>query len=183
MADNKVVNTTQLEADLTSIADGIRAKAESSDSLVFPSGFVDAIANIVTGGGLPSGFSAFASGTFTPTSALTGNQSIEHGLGVTPNFFYLIALGNMNVSNTSYVISQQCFLKTWTYNSTICYGFRLTHYRNSYGNMQHYAEALTSSYLQNNCLNDTTFSIYGGSDYPIRGGTSHLWICGVIDGL
>lgn len=46
MADNKVVNATQLEADLTSIADAIRAKAQSSDSLAFPNGFAEAIANI-----------------------------------------------------------------------------------------------------------------------------------------
>lgn len=51
MAENKVVNITQLEADLTSIANTIREKSGASGSLVFPNGFVDAIASIETGGG------------------------------------------------------------------------------------------------------------------------------------
>lgn len=46
MAENKVVNTTQLEADLTSIADAIREKTGGSDSLAFPDGFVSAMDNL-----------------------------------------------------------------------------------------------------------------------------------------
>lgn len=47
MANEFAVN----QADLTSIADAIREKSGASDALVFPNGFVDAIANIETGGG------------------------------------------------------------------------------------------------------------------------------------
>jgi hypothetical protein len=45
MANEFAVN----QADLTSVADAIREKAGVSDTLVFPSGFVDAIANLSSG--------------------------------------------------------------------------------------------------------------------------------------
>jgi hypothetical protein len=38
------------QSDLTSIADAIREKAETTDKLVFPNGFVEAISGIETGG-------------------------------------------------------------------------------------------------------------------------------------
>jgi hypothetical protein len=75
MAENKVVNTTQLDADLTSIANAIRAKAESSDSLVFPSGFVDAIANISSGDS--EGHYLLINEKITIASAITTNQKVD----------------------------------------------------------------------------------------------------------
>ena len=51
MAYDKAVDSTQLDADLTLIADAIRTKGGTSASLAFPSGFIDAIDDIPTGGG------------------------------------------------------------------------------------------------------------------------------------
>lgn len=50
MAVDKLVDSTQLDADLTSVANAIRTKAGTSGQLAFPSGFVSAIGNISTGG-------------------------------------------------------------------------------------------------------------------------------------
>lgn len=50
MAYDKVVDSTQLEADLTTVADAIRAKGGTSDKLVFPSGFASAVSAITSGG-------------------------------------------------------------------------------------------------------------------------------------
>lgn len=55
MAYDKLVDSAQLDTDLTSVADAIRTKGGTSGQLQFPSGFVDAIDAIETGGG---GFSA-----------------------------------------------------------------------------------------------------------------------------
>ena len=49
MSVDKVVDSAQLDADLTSIANAIRTKGGTSASLAFPSGFVTAIGNISTG--------------------------------------------------------------------------------------------------------------------------------------
>lgn len=49
MAYDKVIDSAQLEADLTSIANAIRSKGGTSASLAFPAGFVNAISAIKTG--------------------------------------------------------------------------------------------------------------------------------------
>lgn len=98
MAEHKVVNTTQLDNDLTSIANAIRAKAESSGSLNFPSGFVDAIANLATGGGLPSEVTHLASGTFTLTSSSTTQYTITHGMGTWPDFYIVMVDESLDTS-------------------------------------------------------------------------------------
>ena len=51
MALDKLVDSTQLDSDLTSVANAIRTKGGTSAELAFPSGFVSAIQNIPTGGG------------------------------------------------------------------------------------------------------------------------------------
>lgn len=51
MSVDKLVDSTQLDADLTSVANAIRTKGGTSASLAFPAGFVSAIDAIPTGGG------------------------------------------------------------------------------------------------------------------------------------
>lgn len=51
MALDKLVDSAQLDADLTSVADAIRTKGGTSASFTFPQGFVDAVDAIQTGGG------------------------------------------------------------------------------------------------------------------------------------
>lgn len=49
MAVDKLVDSTQLDSDLTSVANAIRTKGGTSAQLAFPSGFVTAVQNIPTG--------------------------------------------------------------------------------------------------------------------------------------
>lgn len=51
MSVDKLVDSTQLDADLTSVANAIRAKSGGSGQLAFPAGFVSAVNAIPTGGG------------------------------------------------------------------------------------------------------------------------------------
>lgn len=51
MAVDKLVDSTQLDADLTSVANAIRAKTGGSASLAFPTDFVSEIGSISGGGG------------------------------------------------------------------------------------------------------------------------------------
>lgn len=53
MALDKLVDSTQLDSDLTSVANAIRTKGGTSAQLAFPAGFVSAIGDIPTGGGDP----------------------------------------------------------------------------------------------------------------------------------
>lgn len=52
MAVDKLVDSTQLDTDLTSVANAIRAKSGGSSQLAFPAGFVSEIGNIPSGGGV-----------------------------------------------------------------------------------------------------------------------------------
>lgn len=49
MSVDKLVDSTQLDSDLTSVANAIRTKGGTSSQMSFPSGFVSAIENIHTG--------------------------------------------------------------------------------------------------------------------------------------
>lgn len=51
MALDKLVDSSQLDADLLSVANAIRTKGGTSASLAFPAGFVSAVEAIPTGGG------------------------------------------------------------------------------------------------------------------------------------
>ena len=69
MALDKLVDSTQLDADLTSVANAIRTKGGTSASLAFPADFVSAIAAIPSGGGaLETGEVTIASDTDTFTA-------------------------------------------------------------------------------------------------------------------
>ena len=51
MSVDKLVDSTLLDADLTSVANAIRTKGGTSASLAFPAEFISAIEAIPTGGG------------------------------------------------------------------------------------------------------------------------------------
>lgn len=51
MAVDKLVDSTQLDSDLTSVANAIRTRGGTSADLAFPAGFVSAVQAIPTGGG------------------------------------------------------------------------------------------------------------------------------------
>ena len=51
MALDKLVDSTQLDSDLTAVANAIRTKGGTSTALAFPSGFVSAVEAIPSGGG------------------------------------------------------------------------------------------------------------------------------------
>lgn len=70
MAIDSLVDSTQLDADLTSVANAIRTKGGTSASLAFPADFVSAIAAIPTGGG-----GTAESGSFVATS--TGDCTLS----------------------------------------------------------------------------------------------------------
>lgn len=68
MALDKLVDSTQLDAGLASVAGAIRTKGGTSAQLQFPAGFVSAVEAIPTGGG--GGTQLIASGTFTGDGAV-----------------------------------------------------------------------------------------------------------------
>ncbi len=77
MALDKLVDSTQLDSDLTSVANAIRAKSGGSGQLAFPADFLTEIASISGGGGESMNVQHFsythATDWFSPVSASAGS--------------------------------------------------------------------------------------------------------------
>lgn len=78
MAVDKLVDSTELDAALGSVADAIRAKSGGSSQLAFPSEFVSEIQAIPSGGGGTN----YIDGTFTLVSD-SSFPEITHNFGTT----------------------------------------------------------------------------------------------------
>lgn len=91
------------DTSLVAVADAIRTKGGTTDALVFPDGFVDAIGNIQSGGGVEgieiptNSYKIYINGTWSSTS-----KSYVSGISI--NDFSLF--GNMNVKVSSGYVPQ-----------------------------------------------------------------------------
>lgn len=178
MAENKVVNITQLESDLTSIANAIREKSGASGSLVFPDGFASAIASIA---GMPSGISKLATGTYTPTSKTQGKITITHNLGVEPSF-YIFAKQEWALRGSSSG-THPIFLDFYISKTSLA----TTHSRRNHAIKGTVPATNTPSIVEEpSCsarADETTFWVEGNSSYDrnYEAGKTFTWVCGVID--
>lgn len=76
MAVDKLVDSTQLDSDLTSVANAIRAKSGGSSQLAFPAGFVSEIQAIPSVGG------GYSFDWADVTEATIGANSVSNTQGV-----------------------------------------------------------------------------------------------------
>lgn len=113
MAVDKLVDSTQLDADLTSVADAIRTKGGTSAQLAFPADFVSAI-NAISGGG--GGLEHVAQYTTTADAKTTGtggntldfwNSYMQPNVG-TSEKVVLFAIVTNNTATGGY--ARVCFL-------------------------------------------------------------------------
>ena len=72
MAVDKLVDSTQLDTDLTAVANAIRTKGGTSAQLAFPTGFVSAVEAIPAGGGGGYSIADLASGAPSGEIDITG---------------------------------------------------------------------------------------------------------------
>jgi len=102
MSVDKLVDSSQLDADLTSVANAIRTKGGTSAQLAFPAGFVSAIGNIPTGGG--SNEKLLASGTYTVTS-IESSITISTGISNldTTKVRKALVVGNLSTASAGFM--------------------------------------------------------------------------------
>lgn len=81
MAVDKLVDSTQLDSDLTSVANAIRTKGGTSAQMAFPSGFVSAVQAIPTGI-TPTGTKSITeNGTYDVTQYASAEVNVSGGGG------------------------------------------------------------------------------------------------------
>jgi hypothetical protein len=168
MAYDKVVDSSALDADLTAVANAIREKAESTGSISFPAGFVEAIANIAAGGGLPNGISAMTSGEYVNTNDNSNIIMANHGLGVVPTFVVVIRADALPTKTNSFYMGVYLKKPVAGKNLTMCEVFTNT------------SNAL-SAYASVASMNAEAFAanVTGGT---VKAGT-YFWVAAVIDSV
>ena len=84
-----------LTSKLTNIANAIRGKTGKSDRMTLEQMVTEI--NSISGGGLPSGFTAIAKGSHSIDTAVTGTGTfvINHNLGYVPDMFLIYAKSNI----------------------------------------------------------------------------------------
>ncbi len=107
MAVDKLVDSSQLDADLTAVANAIRAKSGGSGQLAFPSGFVNEI------GSIPSSSVQYKTGTFTPSQTYNTARNVQitttEEIGFTPKIFIMIVSDKSVVSGKQYAVIHSSF--------------------------------------------------------------------------
>ena len=81
MAVDKLVDSVQLDADLTSVADAIRAKTGGTAKLAFPADFVNEIGSISGGGGQPI-YTSSTGLLYTPVMTIDASMERTNGFTV-----------------------------------------------------------------------------------------------------
>ena len=104
MSVDKLVDSTQLDADLTSVANAIRIKGGTSAQLAFPADFVAAIAAIPSGGGGTTIHAPYkvCSGQITPASTSSSISLPLGDSGLTALLFVLVLCDDYANWSTKY---------------------------------------------------------------------------------
>lgn len=182
MAYDKIVDSAALDANLTALANAIRAKGGTSASLAFPNGMVEAINAITTGGGtggggLPTGVSAIDYGTFTLSADSTTQANVYHNLGVAPDFaIWWLDGAHLATATTSVAVRGVMFNTgtTATMNARMLVG---GYDASGKGGSE------TGTYSAQYFMTKASFVARCDPDYPILAGLTYHWIAGTLDFL
>lgn len=182
MAYDKVVDSAVLDAGLKQIADAIREKGGTSDTLAFPTAMAEAIAAIEAGGG-----GSFATGIITP-AADTQTLTIEHGLGTDDlNVFAIFSLDGVGSYSKAISSSTACSTSnTQSFASAVCEnggtikGTIVTLSNQKYGPLY---DVPTSGVQDKNKIElATNLGIYpvSGATFVFKGGNRYFWLIGKV---
>lgn len=163
MSVDKLVDSTQLDSDLTSVANAIRTKGGTSASLSFPSGFVDAI-DAISGGGTPSSIT-LDSDCITLRAAIVtvGTNSVSNSTQVMP---YLLGLADFPTSDYQAICYSVVDNSSYTLNNmAVCEDITERFDINASGNAKFYR-------YRNNAISKTSYGV--SYDAKLKSGDKYL---------
>lgn len=172
----KVTGTNPYDKDVTDTA-------VNTQSTLLDQALVAIAGKAAGGGSLPSGVSAIATGTYTPTADSTASVNINHGLDVAPNFAMWIIVDDIFATAPVKLaqISGYAFIKNTVKSvddSTIYpYHYSLRNYTNAG------ALGYSSSQSTTNYFTETTIRLHAATASKLLGGCTYRWVCGVMDNI
>ena len=127
------------------------------------------------GSGLPEGISNLTTGTITPTSNITADYSVTHGLGKKPDFAILMLVEDaettaLKATQVFQLLGHKPFISNGTVNYTR--GFII------YQNTSSQAANTIVNFTDTSFANDTTMQFRAFSTYPLKAGYTYQWLCG-----
>jgi len=166
----------------SAIATAIAGKGVTVPNGTSIDGMAALVAEIPTGGGLPSGVSKLASGTVTLAEDNTSGEIVTHNLGVVPNFLAWFVEDDYSGSvATSAAIAGVTINKKTKYTATSTIVYNAHYMIIGYGSNSQ--QTATSGKAANNTyLTATQARIICNSSYPIKAGKCVRWVVGVADG-
>ena len=136
------------------------------------------------GNGLPTGVSALATGTLTPSSDISAAYTITHDLGVVPNFAFLMLCDD---AGTTALISNRLYHAQY-YKKIInasgqSYGMRgYLIYTSSAGVVTGTTTNATSN-STTGAATTSTVTFVANSAGLLKGDFTYRWVCGVADDI
>ena len=170
-----------VNSEMTALADAIREKSGRTEKMGIAA-MKEAVKGI-SAGGLPSGVSALASGTYTPTEDKTTNTAITHNLGVAPNFFVWMLEESMATTPVASLnIGGAIIGKQAKYNASSSITYTAHYFMRGYTSTSQ-INGYTSSVAKSTYLNETQCMMQCNSTYKLKAGYTYRWVCGVMDGI
>lgn len=171
MSVDKLVDSTQLDADLASVADAIRTKGGTSASLAFPAGFVQAIGDIPTGGG----GAQVATGTFTGSN----EHTVTIQCPFEPDLVYIVrsdidsisAIAEMSVGQTAIARDAFVFYNRVVASGTATSGHNIT---TAIGTVSTTRESHNYFTYQDGTI---TYKCYQGNVSYFRSALTYKYLC------
>lgn len=135
------------------------------------------------GGGLPSGVSALATGKYIPAEDKTTSFSIEHGLGVAPNFFVFVVEEDMSVPPVANLTIGGAIIAKYTkYNQTSSTKYTCHYFFRGYNGTPQVGGSASSA-DNATFMSETSCTVICSTTYKLKTGYTYRWIAGVLDGI
>jgi len=124
-------------------------------------------------GGLPTGISALASGTFNLDTDKSDTYYVTHGLGVKPNFVLVMLMDTLTEAVPDMMLWFNSYDKSGLPEA-------LEKYMSAYYDASGAMQTVSGQYVIHRT---DMFGIITTTTRPLKAGYTYRWVCGVMDGI